>query len=146
MLLIACIDKDMAQKAIQAVQADGVKPDEMPVMRNSEPPFRFPPSLYDKQVQGNVTLRIHIDTAGFIVPDSTQVLESSGHAALDSAAVTGSHALHFTPAKLHGKPIPVSVLLPVFFRHPKMPPLPGDSVLRNSQKAGDTGGGRRRSP
>jgi len=127
-LSVACIDKDMAQKAIQAVQSEN-RPDEMPVMQNIELPFRFPASLYARQVQGNVTLRIHIDTTGFVTAESTMVYESSGYAALDSAAVAGSERLRFTPARMRGKVVALSVTLPVFFRHPDQPPLPGDTVL-----------------
>jgi TonB family protein len=127
---LACIDKKSAQRAIEAVQGDEPKPDVMPVMLNQELPFRYPPALYAGKVQGNVTLRIHIDSMGAVWPESTSVVESSGYAALDSAAVKGSQELRFRPAKLKGKPLGVSILLPVFFRHPKGRPLPGDTVLQ----------------
>lgn len=126
-----CIDRDTAQKAIQAVQADGgVTPDQMPVMLNRELPFRYPPALYASKVQGNVTLHIHIDTAGYVWPESTQVVESSGYSGFDSAAVKGSQELRFRPAMLHGKAIAVSIMLPVYFRHPQGRPLPGDTILK----------------
>jgi TonB family protein len=131
---LACIDKKSAQKAIEAVQSDGPRPDVMPVMLNEELPFRYPPALYAGKVQGNVTLRIHIDSTGAVWPESTSVVQSSGYAALDSAAVKGSQELRFRPATLKGKPLGVSILLPVFFRHPKGRPLPGDTVLRGSGK------------
>ncbi|HEY7878142.1 MAG TPA: energy transducer TonB [Gemmatimonadaceae bacterium] len=135
-LAIGCIDRETAQKAIESVQESaGVRPDTMPAMLNSSPPFRYPPSLYAEQVQGNVTLRIRIDTTGKITPESTMVVESSGYPALDSAALIGSHQLRFSPAKLHGQPMSISILLPVFFRHPGSPPLPGDSILHDSSSA-----------
>src|ERR687888_36008 len=127
---LACIDKKSAQKAIEAVQSEGPTPDVMPVMLNKELPFRYPPALYAGKVQGNVTLRIHIDSTGAVWPESTSVVESSGYRGLDSAAVKGSQELRFEPAKLHGKPLGVSILLPVFFRHPKGRPLPGDTILQ----------------
>ena len=130
----ACIDQRTARKAIEGIQGSGVQPDELPVILNRELPFRYPTALYDRRVQGNVTLRIHVDSAGSVMPDSTAVVESSGYSGLDSAAVLGSRDLRFTPARLHGSPMPVSILLPVFFRHPDAKPLPGDTVLR---KAGD---------
>jgi hypothetical protein len=71
-----------------------------------------------------------------VVPDSTAVVESSGYSGLDSAAVLGSRDLRFTPARLHGRPMSVSILLPVFFRHPDAKPLPGDTVLKRKQEAG----------
>ncbi|HEY4670841.1 MAG TPA: energy transducer TonB, partial [Gemmatimonadaceae bacterium] len=93
-------------------------------------PFRYPPALYAQKVQGNVTLRIFIDREGAIVPDSTRIAETSGFTALDSAAMKGSRDLKFEPAKTQGQPVPVSILLPVFFRHPDAPPLAGDSVIK----------------
>jgi hypothetical protein len=41
----------------------------------------------------------------------------------------GSRDLKFEPAKTQGQPVPVSILLPVFFRHPDAPPLAGDSII-----------------
>jgi TonB family protein len=137
---LACIDKQVAQRAIEAVQSDGPRPDVMPVMLNEELPFRYPPALYAGKVQGNVTLRIHIDSAGAVWPESTSVVESSGYPALDSAAVKGSQELRFQPAKLHGKPLGVSILLPVFFRHPEGSPLPGDTILPGLGKRAVRGG------
>jgi TonB family protein len=108
----------------------GGGPDTLPLMLNSEPPFRYPASLYAQRIQGNVTLRIFIDRDGRIRPESTRVHESSGYASLDSAAVMGSQELRFAPAKQNGDSVAVSILFPVFFRHPLARPLPGDTVLR----------------
>lgn len=107
----------------------GRRPDELPVMLNKELPFRYPPALYAQKVQGNVTLRIFVDSAGQVVPDSTHVAETSGFAALDSAAVKGSRELKFNPAKIRDDPVAVSILFPVYFRHPEAAPLPGDSAI-----------------
>ena len=126
----ACIDRQQAQKAIDAVQSDGVKPDIMPVMLNRELPFRYPPALYARKVQGNVTLHIHIDSTGIVWPESTSVVESSGYPGLDSSAVAGSRELRFEPATTKGHPVGVSLKLPVYFRHPKGKPLAGDTILQ----------------
>ena len=58
------------------------------------------------------------------------MVESSGYAALDSAAVSGARVLHFKPAFAKGAPLAISVLFPVYFRHPEASPLPGDTVLK----------------
>lgn len=117
-------------------QTVGRQPDVAPVMLNKELPFRYPPALYAQKVQGNVTLRIFIDREGAIVADSTRIAETSGFTALDSAAMKGSRDLKFEPAKTQGQPVPVSILLPVFFRHPDAPPLAGDSIIpRDSSTA-----------
>ncbi|MBA3644767.1 MAG: TonB family protein [Gemmatimonadaceae bacterium] len=119
-------------------QTVGRQPDDAPEMLNKELPFRYPPALFAQKIQGNVTLRIYIDRNGQIVPDSTHVAETSGFSALDSAAVKGSRELKFAPAKTQGQPVPVSILLPVFFRYPGATPLPGDSVLKGRPLASNT--------
>jgi len=119
-------------------QTVGRQPDVAPVMLNKELPFRYPPALYAQKVQGNVTLRIFINRDGTIAPDSTRIAETSGFTALDSAAMKGSRDLKFEPAKTQGQPVPVSILLPVYFRHPDAPPLAGDSVIKHDTTASTT--------
>ena len=131
-VLAACGSGEKSSLPFQTV---GRQPDIAPVMLNKELPFRYPPALYAQKVQGNVTLRIFIDSDGTIVADSTRVAETSGFNALDSAAMKGSRDLKFEPAKTQGRPVPVSILLPVFFRHPDAPPLAGDSVLKRDSTA-----------
>jgi TonB family protein len=117
------------------------RPDEPPVVVNSNLPFRYPAALYARKVQGNVTLHLYIDVDGHVRPDSTRVEESSGYPSLDSAAVVGSQELQFVPAKLHGEPMGIAVLFPVYFRHPEAAPLPGDTILgRDTTPAAPTGG------
>jgi TonB family protein len=127
--LVGCVDRDIPQKVAQAFQAGAPTPDEVPKMLNTELPFRYPAALYARKVQGNVTLRLHIDRDGQVRADSTRIEESSGYTALDSAAVKGSQELRFIPAKLHGEPTSVTILFPVYFRHPEAHALPGDTIL-----------------
>ena len=108
----------------------GPTPDEPPALVTAELPFRYPAELYARRAQGNVTLRLYIDRDGHVVPESTRIDEPSAFAAFDSAALRGSESLRFVPAKLHGDPVPVAVLFPVYFRHPEAKPLPGDTVMR----------------
>lgn len=129
--LLGCVDKQDAKKMIEALQSSRI-PDSLPAMQNSELPFKYPPALYAQKVQGNVTLRIHIDTSGRVKPESTTVVESSGYPALDSAAMNGARVLRFRPAITDGVPLAISVLFPVYFRHPEALPLPGDTVLKRS--------------
>lgn len=124
----ACMSRDDAQRAVEAIQPGG-PPDVYPALQNPELPFRYPPGLYDQRVQANVTLRLHIDSLGRVLPESTQVAEPSGHRQLDSAAMSGARELRFTPARRDGRPIAVTALFPIYFRHPEAAPLPGDSVL-----------------
>ena len=131
----ACVDHETTQKMAQAFQAGASAPDEVPRMLNTELPFRYPAALYARKVQGNVTLRLRIDRDGQVSADSTRIEESSGYAALDSAAVRGSQELHFIPAKLRGAPMPVTILFPVYFRHPDAHALPGDTILKRGATA-----------
>jgi TonB family protein len=122
-------------EADQPFSGVGARPDVLPVMLNKDLPFRYPPSLYARKVQANVTLRVFIDKEGLVVSESTHVAESSGIPSLDSAAVKGSSELRFIPAKTRGEIVPVSILFPVYFRHPDAPPLPGDTILKKSGAA-----------
>ncbi len=106
------------------------QPDERPLMVNSELPFHYPGSLYAQKRQGNVTLRLFVDANGQALPESTKVVEPSGYAAFDSAALMGARDLRFVPAKLRGEPMGMTILFPVYFRHPEAPPLPGDSAIK----------------
>ncbi len=132
-IAIACSKGDGTKTAFDAGMA---RPDTYPIMLNKDMPFRYPPALYAEKVQGNVTLRLYIDKDGLVVDDSTRVIESSKIATLDSAAIKGSRELKFEPAKLRGTPMPVSILFPVYFRHPDAVPPPGDSILKTTGVAG----------
>jgi TonB family protein len=133
MIAAACGRGDAAPRVPRAFDP-GLRPDEMPSLLNGELPFRYPAELYARRVQGNVTLRIFIDRDGRVTADSTAVDEPSGYPALDTAAIVGVSSLRFVPAKAHGEAIPVSILFPVYFRHPEARPLPGDSVLRGATR------------
>lgn len=132
-VLAGCVGDADTKKMAQVFSGSGVRPDELPVMLNEQLPFRYPPAMYARKVQGNTTLRIYIDADGRIHPDSTRVAASSGQPSLDSAAVVGSRALRFVPAKRAGKAEAISILFPVYWRHPDAAPLPGDTILRRFQ-------------
>ncbi len=102
-------------------------PNIAPEMVNDELPFRYPVELYVQRVQGNVLLRLHVDSTGVVIPDSTRLVERSGYPALDSAALAGAARLRFRAARRSGVPIAVSLLFPVHFRHPDGPKPAGDS-------------------
>jgi TonB family protein len=89
---------------------------EAPVALNPDVPIAYPPTLYDRKVEGDVTLRLFVDSTGKLIPESTRVAEPSGYPALDSAALAGAVALRFAPAKRHGVPVATEFLQPVEFR------------------------------
>ena len=133
-VLGGCVDKEQSQRLAKTFESGPQHPDEAPKMLNKELPFHYPPALFAKKVQGNVTLRLFIDRDGHVRADSTQVVESSGYPSLDSAAIRGSQELQFVPAKTKGEPLSVTILFPVYFRFPGAPPLPGDTVLNKGTR------------
>jgi TonB family protein len=127
--VVGCMDNEQSAKLARSFESGPTRPDEAPRMVNKELPFHYPPVLYARKVQGNVTLRLFIDRNGGVRAESTQVVESSGYASFDSAAIRGSQELKFVPAKTRGEPQAVTILFPVYFRFPGAPPLPGDTIL-----------------
>lgn len=89
---------------------------EAPVALNPDVPIAYPPALFERKVEADVMLRLYVDSTGKLIPESTRVSESSGYAPLDSAAMVGSTALRFAPAKRHGVPVATAFLQPVEFR------------------------------
>ena len=98
---------------------------EPPVAINAESPIQYPAAMYDQKIEGDVILRLFVDSAGRIVPESTRVHEPSGYPALDSAALAGAARLVFAPARRRGIPVATSFLQPVEFRHPEGAVLKG---------------------
>lgn len=89
---------------------------EMPIVINSESPFQYPTDLFDQGVDGEVRLRLFVDSLGRVVQESTRVASSSGTAGFDSVAVRGSVDLRFAPGRRDGQPVGVAFYLPVVFR------------------------------
>jgi protein TonB len=90
-----------------------------PVALNADNPVTYPPDLYTRGVEGEVTLQLYVDSAGTVVPDSTRVAQSSGYPAFDSAAVADAPRLRFSPAMQNGKPVAATFLQPIRFHHPQ---------------------------
>src|SRR6267154_2104787 len=104
-----------------APQSDGASgqaapESEAPLALNPDMPIAYPPALFDRKVEGDVTLRLFVDSTGKLIPESTRVAEPSGYPALDSAALAGSTTLRFAPAKRHGVAVATAFLQPVEFR------------------------------
>jgi TonB family protein len=131
--LSGCMGDGDTKKMAQAFAGGGSNPDELPVMTNKQAPFRYPAAAYAQKIQGNTILRIYIDANGNVLADSTSVQEPSGTPSLDSAAIVGARELHFVPAKKAGQGMPVSILFPVYWRHPDAAPLPGDTILNRNR-------------
>ncbi len=107
----------------EPAQAAATMENDVPVAINSGSPFQYPPDLYDQSVEGQVRLRLYVDSAGRVRPDSTRVALSSGTPALDSAAVRGAAQLQFAPAHKNGQPVGTAFYQPVIFRRSAEPPV-----------------------
>ncbi len=105
-----------ARDGERARQAAAGRTNDVPVAINGESPFQYPADLYDQGVEGEVRLRLYVDSAGRVHSESTRVVSSSGTAALDSAAVAGSAQLRFAPAHRDGQPVGMVFHQPVIFR------------------------------
>lgn len=125
--LIACERKDDGtMKFVDRSAPSPVSPaEEPPVAINPVSPVRYPPALLEQGIEGQVLLRLYVDSAGRLIPDSTRIEESSGYPALDSAALAGSPELQFSPALHQGRPIAAPFIQPIQFRgsrtRPKAP-------------------------
>ncbi len=89
---------------------------EMPVALNGDSPFLYPADLYDQGVEGEVRLRLFVDSLGRVVAESTRVASSSGTPGLDTAALRGAAELRFAPGRRDGAPVAMAFYQPVIFR------------------------------
>jgi TonB family protein len=109
---------DSPPNAEDATPAIAAPESESPVALNGDSPVGYPPALFDQRVEGDVVLRLFVDSTGRLIPESTRVAETSGYPALDSAALAGAPQLRFAPAKRRGIPVATAFLQPIEFRHP----------------------------
>lgn len=86
-----------------------------PTLLNEELPVHYPGTLWARGVEGEVTLRLYVDSTGAVVADSTRVESPSGQPQLDSAALRGVPEMRFSPAMTRGRPVAASLLVPVVF-------------------------------
>ena len=117
--LSAC---EMAQSAFDRLRGPDLSaPDSLPRLLSDSLPFKYPVGLYLQLIDDSVTLRLHVDTYGRPVAESTKVEMPAGHAAFDSSALVGSRELLFRPAIRKGKPVAYTVLFPIQFKIPRVP-------------------------
>jgi TonB family protein len=75
--------------------------------------IEYPLSMWDRDVEGQTLLRVLVSETGAV--KRVEVMQSSGHAQLDSAAVEGARDLRFQPAMRAGRRIEVWATVPVAF-------------------------------
>lgn len=73
----------------------------------------YPPLLREAGIGGTATIWFFLDETGAV--QSVQVNESSGHPALDDAAMRVAEAVEFTPALNREEAVPVWISLPITF-------------------------------
>ena len=78
----------------------------------------YPPALFAQGVEGSVALRLFVDSAGAVVPESVSIHESSGYPAMDSAAVRAAVTLQYAPGLRRGIPAAMPFVQPIRFHHP----------------------------
>lgn len=83
-----------------------------PEMIYEEQPV-YPAGLSEKDFEGTVWIKSHLDTTG--IPVKVMVYKSSRIAAIDSAAVQTGYKCRFKPGMNRGKPVMVWVSSPVTF-------------------------------
>ncbi len=105
--LLSCL----AMPALVACGAEGEIEQPRPLF--AEVPIEYPLHMWDQDMEGETLLRVRVGDTGGV--DSVEVVESSGHASFDSAAVAGARRLRFTPARQNGERIEVWAQVPVRF-------------------------------
>lgn len=88
-----------------------------PVRIDDGATFDYPPGAWEEGIGGTTVLRLLISRRGTV--DSALVVESSGDAGLDSAALSNARRLHYKPAAQGGNPVQVWGRLPVVFPAPE---------------------------
>lgn len=86
----------------------------------SESPVEYPLTLWDQGIEGSTLVRVLVNEGGGV--DSVVVVETSGHAAFDLAAVEGAKEMSFEPATKGGEPLRVWARVPVHFSKKPGPP------------------------
>lgn len=84
----------------------------------------YPPLLRDAGVQGEARVYMHIDEQGVVT--AVRLDQSSGHPALDDAAIRVAGVYRFEPARNRDKPVAAWVSFPVAFRVAE-----GEAALRH---------------
>ncbi len=74
----------------------------------------YPPLLRDAGIGGTAAVWFFIDQTGRV--QKTQIDHSTGHKALDEAALRIADAIQFTPALNRGEAVPVWISLPITFK------------------------------
>ncbi len=78
------------------------------------PAPRYPSAARRRGLEGRLVLRVAVDRTG--KPDRLTLVESSGHALLDEAAIAAVSRWRFTPGRRGGATVAATVDVPIVFR------------------------------
>lgn len=95
------------------------QPIETPEPLYGERPVDYPLEMWDEGVEGRTVLRVLVSDKGTV--EDIEVLDSSGIARLDSAAVQGIRETRFRPARQGDKRIAAWVTVPIDFTQRPVP-------------------------
>ena len=84
-----------------------------PVPMPDPTPIAYPVGLWDRGVQGETEVLIHVNEMGDV--DSALVSKTSGYSDFDSAAVNGARRLRFTPGQRGDRRVAMWTKIPVRF-------------------------------
>lgn len=84
-----------------------------PVPMPDPSPIDYPVALWDRRVQGETEILIHVNELGDV--DSAIVARPSGYFEFDSAALAGVRRLRFTPGRRGDRPIAMWTRIPIRF-------------------------------
>src|SRR5690606_20096797 len=91
----------------------GDEPLQQPSPLSTTSPFEYPIELWDRGIEGETVVLIHITAMGEV--DSATVYRSSGYPQFDSVAVAGAYRRRFTPGRRGDKRVRTWARLPVRF-------------------------------
>jgi periplasmic protein TonB len=129
--LTACGDAPEREEAQQApapepaaVESDAPEPgnvafDVEPRLSNTEAvrdllSRKYPDELHDQGIGGTVAVWLWVDESGQVA--ETRIQQSSGHPALDAAALEVADSMSFTPAQHGGEPVAVWIAQAIKFQ------------------------------
>lgn len=94
---------------------------EAPVPMPDPTPIEYPVELWDRRVEGETEVMIHVNQFGDV--DSVLVSVTSGYAQFDSAAVRGARRLRFTPGRQGDRRVAMWTRIPIRFEQNAEPAL-----------------------
>ncbi len=97
--------------------AGAITPDTLPSKLPLNPAPQYPVDLLNARIEGRVVLKVQVNAEGTV--DSVAVYTSSGYQAFDDSAMTTIRNWRFAPARKAGRPMPLTVHVPVGFYIPR---------------------------